>query len=107
MESNQVTVTNITPDRLKSLIIECVKEVLVENRLILSDARDNNKDEFDRKYISRKELMRFAGWRSNKTPWDMEQSGRLIPHKIGRNVFYERSKVDELMMNDNGMKKAS
>ena len=71
--------------------------MILSNRLITSEAIDKDK-EFEKLYISRRDLMTQFGWKSPVTPWNLEKEGRLTQLKVGRSVYYLREEVNKLMI---------
>ena len=93
---DNIILSPIRLDELQRLIENSVQKVFDENK----DSQPSSQpdaSEFNKKYISRQQFMRERNIKSDSTPWTWENQGKLTPYKFGKEIFYLRDDVDNLM----------
>lgn len=86
----QTLITQLHPEQLKDLIVTGIKEELKEFFLQLKP--QDNKDEL----LTRKEVCNLLQC-SMTTLWHWDNKDLLKPVRIGRNVRYHKSDVDDFI----------
>jgi ribosomal protein L24 len=85
-----ISLLSVTPEELRSLIVEAVSSVM-ENHQTPPSPREENEA-----YLTREQTA-AALHVSKLTLRNHEKRGILKPHRIGRRVLYSRTEIDAVL----------
>lgn len=88
--TNSIILENITRDDLKSILAECMREVITK------DKPDPTTDQSIEQPISQPDAVLFLG-KSRQTLLDWRRKGIIHAHTLGGRVYFMRSELLEAL----------
>jgi excisionase family DNA binding protein len=87
----QIQITNMSPEELKELVKECIKESISKQ-----EEPKTGKEKNEEQFLSVKEVQELLKI-SKVTIHSWKKKGKIKPHSIGRKIFFKKSQIISLL----------